>query len=105
MVNRRNSYTTKQKLEEIKFAKENNNYNEAARQLNVNESTIRKWIKNKRFLMKLNPKKRALRRGKPKWPELEKKVKEYVLEMKRQKLQVSTLYYISQFFIYSWWKL
>ena len=26
--------------------------------------------------MKLNPKKRALRSGKPKWPELEKKVKE-----------------------------
>ena len=53
-----------------------NNNSEAARQFNMNELTIRKWIKNKRVLMKLNPKKRALRSGKPKWPELEKRVKE-----------------------------
>ena len=49
MIKRRNSYTTKQKLEIVKFAEEIKNNSEAARQFNVNESTIRKWIKNKSF--------------------------------------------------------
>ena len=88
---RRNSYTASQKLEVISFAKEIKNNSEAARKYHISESTIRGWIKNEKVLLKLNPKKRSLRRGKPRWIELENKLKTYVVEERKKKLQVSTL--------------
>ena len=81
---RRNSCTPSQKLEVINFAKEIKNNSEAARKYHVCESTIRGWIKNERVLLKLNPKRRSLRRSKPKWIELENKLKTYVVEERRK---------------------
>ena len=91
MGKKRVSYTTAKKLEIIKCAQDNKNIAEAARQFNVDESNIRRWMKQKNVLEKLNPKKRSMRKGKPKWIQLEKKLKEYVLNLRKQNFQVSTV--------------
>ena len=91
MGKKRVSHTTAKKLEIIKCAQDNKNIAEAARQFNVDESNIRRWMKQKNVLEKLNPKKRSMRKGKPKWIQLEKKLKEYVLNLRKQNFQVSTV--------------
>lgn len=72
MVNRRNSYTTKQKLEITKFAEENNNNSEAARKFNVTESTIRKCIKNKRVFNEIKPKEKSIEKWQTKMARIRK---------------------------------
>ena len=91
MAKRRISYSTKQKLEVIMFAEECKNNSEAARKFNVGETNVRRWLKEKNVLMKLNPMKRSLRKGKPKWIKLEEKLKNWILDLRKQKYQVSTV--------------
>ena len=75
---RRASYTVELKRKAIEFAESHGNRS-AGREFNVDESMVRRWRGQKATLEKLPAKMKAMRGGKPSWPELEKDVKEFVL--------------------------
>ena len=51
----------------------------AGRDFNVDESMVRRWKKDKEMMAKQPAKKLSMRGGKPHWPKLEKKLKEFVI--------------------------
>lgn len=74
-----NKYTTAFKLKVIEVAEKKNNC-VAAREFCVSEKLVRDWRKISNKLQTM-PKQKCANRGKPsKWPQLEKKVAEWVLE-------------------------
>ncbi|KAJ7303161.1 hypothetical protein JRQ81_012094 [Phrynocephalus forsythii] len=90
-VNKRISYSAKFKLNVIRYAKEHGN--RAAERLfgsPPTECMIRQWRKQEEKLLKMPTRKRALR-GKPaKWPNLEQRLKAWVMEQRQSGLYVST---------------
>lgn len=78
VVNRK-SYTVEEKLNIIKFAEENNNRT-AARNFNMNESSVRCFRRQKEMLLKMNPQKKTNRKANPHWPKLEEELKDFVLD-------------------------
>ncbi|GFV73560.1 pogo transposable element with KRAB domain [Trichonephila clavipes] len=71
MKRKRVSYTADFKLNAVEKANEVGN-REAARFFNVDESNIRLWRRNKTNFENCDRRKRADRRGKPHWPEINK---------------------------------
>jgi hypothetical protein len=86
----RKSFTAKKKLEIIEYAKIHGN-RKAGREFSCDESCIRDWRKSETVLKVMPKNKRALRKGISHWPELENKLKSFVLEMRSQNLKVSTV--------------
>lgn len=85
----RNSYTVKEKLSAIKYAKAHGN-RAAGREFNVSESCIRDWRKIETRLMNMNRKKRANRGKSAKYPELEQELFNYIVDKRKQGYCVST---------------
>ncbi|GFU30538.1 pogo transposable element with KRAB domain [Trichonephila clavipes] len=79
MKRKRVSYTADFKLNAVEKANEVEN-REAARFFNVNESNIRLWRRNKTNFENCDRRKRADRRGKPHWPELEAEINKWILK-------------------------
>ena len=74
------SYTTAFKLQVVATAEKSGNRS-AGREYLVNEKLVRDWRKNKAELEKQPRRSRSKRVGvKPRWPELERKVAEWVLD-------------------------
>ncbi|GFU76501.1 uncharacterized protein TNCV_1234071 [Trichonephila clavipes] len=63
---------------------------EAARFFNVDESNIRLWRRNKTNFENCDRRKRADRRGKPHWPELEAEINKWILKERDDGKAVST---------------
>ncbi|GFT18144.1 pogo transposable element with KRAB domain [Trichonephila clavipes] len=62
-----------------------------ARFFNVDESNIRLWRRNKTNFENCNRRKRADRRGKPHWPELEAEINKWILKERDDGKAVSTV--------------
>lgn len=76
-LRRKNKYTTAFKLKVVETAEKTNNC-VAAREFCISEKLVRDWRKNANQLQKM-PRQKCANRGKPsKWPELEKKVAEWI---------------------------
>ncbi|GFU66264.1 uncharacterized protein TNCV_1817611, partial [Trichonephila clavipes] len=63
---------------------------EAARFFNVDELNIRLWRRNKTNFKNCDRRKRADRRGKPHWPELEAEINKWILKERDDGKAVST---------------
>lgn len=61
----------------------------AARRFNVDESMVRRWRNDKIVLKALPTRKRASRGKQPKWPELEKKLKNWIVAERALKRKVA----------------
>lgn len=105
----RKSYTVEEKLNIIKFAEENNN-RVAARNYNINESSVRCFRRQKEILLKMNPQKKTNRKANPHWPQLEEELKKYVLnhpaehgskaklkEIKKEAIEIAAKHGIEKF--------
>ncbi|GFX47254.1 uncharacterized protein TNCV_148641 [Trichonephila clavipes] len=89
MKRKRVSYTADFKLNAVEKANEVGN-REAARFFNVDESNIRLWRRNKTNFENCDRRKRADRRGKPHWPELEAEINKWILKERDNGKAVST---------------
>ena len=87
---KRSSYTTEWKLRAIELAKANGN-RKAAKELNVDESMIRRWRKQEDVLRQTKKTCKSLRGNTPRWPELEDNLKHWVLEMQSVGRSISTV--------------
>ncbi|GFU22423.1 HTH CENPB-type domain-containing protein [Trichonephila clavipes] len=90
MKRKRVSYTADFKLNAVEKANEVRN-REAARFFNVDESNIRLWRRNKTNFENCGRRKRADRRGKPPWPELEAEINIWILTERDNGKAVSTV--------------
>lgn len=91
----RRSYTAKQKLDVIEYAELNGN-RAAARFYNINESNIRAWKKMGNVLKAIPKTKRAMRAGPVKYPEIERKLNIYVMNMREKGIRISTVELLRQ---------
>ena len=57
----------------------------------MGETSVREWRKDEKELEKLNPRKRARRGGKPKWPHLEDSLAKWILAQRESNRAVSTV--------------
>ncbi|GFS70291.1 pogo transposable element with KRAB domain [Trichonephila clavipes] len=90
MKRKRVSYTADFKLNAVEKANEVGN-REAARLFNVDKSNIRLWRRNKTNFENCDRRKRADRRGKPHWPELEEEINKWILKETDDGKAVSTV--------------
>jgi DDE superfamily endonuclease/Tc5 transposase DNA-binding domain/Brinker DNA-binding domain len=74
----RKSYSARFKLEVIEYSKLYGN-RRAARHFEIDEKSIREWRKNETILNVMPRENRALRKGSAHWPELEERLKEFIL--------------------------
>ncbi|GFV72081.1 uncharacterized protein TNCV_2460141 [Trichonephila clavipes] len=90
MKRKRVSYIADFKLNAVEKANEVGN-REAARFFNVDESNTRLWRRNKTNFENCDRRKRADRRGKPHWTELEAKINKWMLKERDDGKAVSTV--------------
>ncbi|GFX68382.1 HTH CENPB-type domain-containing protein [Trichonephila clavipes] len=90
MKRKRVSYSADFKLNAVEKANEVGN-GEAARFFNVDESNIRLWRRNKTNFENYDRRKRADRRGKPHWPELEAEINKWILKERDDGKAASTV--------------
>ena len=83
--NLRRSYNSAKK-QIIEVACQFGNTREVARQYDINEIVIRRWIAKETVIKAMNPDRRALRGGNAKYPELETKLHEWVIIQRGQEL-------------------
>ena len=86
----RKSYTAERKLEIINLAEKVGN-REAGSIKDINKSVVRSWRRSKEVFKTMNRKRRALRTGIPLWPQLEVKVKKWVLNERENGRRVTYL--------------
>ncbi|TWW62604.1 hypothetical protein D4764_04G0012510 [Takifugu flavidus] len=86
---KRHAYETYFKLQAIEYAAENGN-RAAARHFKVNESMVRKWRKQESELRQVRKTKLSFCRNKARWPELEDRVEQLVVEQGTTGRGVST---------------
>lgn len=87
---KRHAYEADFKLRAISYAEENGN-RAAARQFSINESMVRKWRKQKDDLKQVKKTKRSFRGNKARWPQLEDKIEQWVIEQRTAGRSVSTV--------------
>lgn len=87
---KRHAYEARFKLQAIEYAAENGN-RAAARQFNVNESMVRKWRKQESELRQVKKSKLSFRGNKARWPELEDRVEQWVVEQRTAERGVCTV--------------
>ena len=95
-MNRRKSHNTAFKLRAIAFANEinpetgvQNDTGAAARHFNVSDGMIRKWRREQEILKTMNGTKRRRRPRIPKFPELEQRLRRWILDERGKKRKVS----------------
>ena len=82
-------YSASFKLQVVKFASDNSNNSAASRKFGIDEKLVRDW-RRKTDNIKSLPKTKCADRGrKCQWPELEKKVVEWVEENRKSGLAVT----------------
>lgn len=86
----RKSYTAKFKLTAVEFALENGN-RAAGRHFGVSEKMVRDWRKSEEKLRAMRSTKKADRGLKARWPELEARLRAWVLEQRAEGRGLSTV--------------
>ncbi|XP_013880698.1 uncharacterized protein LOC106529748 [Austrofundulus limnaeus] len=87
---KRHAYNAEFKLKAISHAVEHGN-RAAAREFNINESMVRKWRKQEDELRQVKKTKQSFRGNKARWPQLEDKLKQWVVEQRAASRSVSTI--------------
>lgn len=90
MPNRRNSYTAHRKIEIVNYAEIHGNRS-AARFFELGESSVREWRSQRVLLSALPAAKRARRKRKEFWPDLEQELKDWVCLQRSEGKGVSTV--------------
>lgn len=85
---KRHSYTADFKLSVVQRAEDLGSNRKAAEEFGVNEKSVREWKMKKTELANMNPKKRARRGRRMRWPYLEEDLKKWVVE-RREKMKQS----------------
>lgn len=78
---KRRAYEAQFKLRVIEHAAENSN-RAAGRHFNISESMVRKWRKQESLLRQVRKTKRSFRGQKARWPELEDRLAQWVVEQR-----------------------
>ena len=86
---KRHAYEASLKLKAIEYAVAHGN-RAAARHFNVNESMVRKWRKQEEALRQVKKNKLSFRGHKARWPELEDRIEQWVIEQRTAR-SVSTV--------------
>ena len=87
---KRHAYEAAFKLKTIRHAVKHGN-RAAAREFNVNESMVRKWRKQEDALCQVKKTKLSFRGLKARWPQLEDKIEQWVIEQRTAGRSVSTV--------------
>lgn len=87
---KRHAYEADFKLKAISHALEHGN-RAAAREFNINESMVRKWRKQEDDLRQVKKTKKSFRGNKARWPQLEDKIEQWVIEQRTAGRSVSTV--------------
>lgn len=87
---KRHSYEAGFKLMVIGFALEHGN-RAAGREYNINESMVRKWRKQENELRQVRKTQKSFRGNKARWPQLEDKLEQWVMEQRAACRSVSTI--------------
>ncbi|KAK6299839.1 hypothetical protein J4Q44_G00298720 [Coregonus suidteri] len=87
---KRHAYDADFKLKAVGHAVEYGN-RAAAREFNINESMVRKWRKQEDDLRQVNKTKQSFRGNKARWPQLEDKLEQWVVEQRAASRSVSTV--------------
>ena len=82
-------YSASFKLQVVKFASDNSNNSAASRKFGIDEKLVRDWRRKIDNIKSLSKTKCAYRGRKCQWPELEKKVVEWVEENRKSRLTVT----------------
>ena len=90
MAPRRHAYEASLKLIAIEYAVTHGN-RAAAREFNVNESMVRKWRKQEDALRQVKKNKLSFRGHKARWPHLEERIEQWVIEQRSASRSVSTV--------------
>ncbi len=87
---KRVSYTAEFKLKIVKYAEENGN-RQTAREFEIDEKNVRNW-RNSNCVLEVMPLRKRARHGKHAfWPQLEVELKDWVLDIRKQKRKVITI--------------
>lgn len=87
---KRRSYTAKQKLSAVEYAIENGN-RAAGRHFNISEKIVRDWRKAADGLHSMKSSKKADRGKKARWPQLEDRLRTWILEQRAAGRGLSTV--------------
>lgn len=87
---KRHAYDAEFKLKAVGHAVEHGN-RAAAREFNINESMVRKWRKQEDDLRQVKKTKQSFRGNKARWPQLENKLEQWVVEQRAASRSVSTV--------------
>ena len=90
MAPRRHAYEASLKLIAIEYAVTHGN-RAAAREFNVNESMVRKWRKQEDALRQVKKNKLSFRGHKARWPHLEERIEQWVIEQGSASRSISTV--------------
>ena len=85
---KRHAYDAEFKLKAISHAVEHGN-RAAAREFNINESMVRKWRKQQDDLRQVKKTKQSFQGNKARWPQLEDKLEQWVVEQRAASRSVS----------------
>ena len=87
---KRHAYDAEFKLKAVSHAVEYGN-RAAAREFNINESMVRKWRMQEDDLRQVKKIKQSFRGNKARWPRLEDKLEQWVVEQRAASRSVSTV--------------
>jgi len=87
---KRHAYEASLKLKAIEYAVAHGN-RAGARHFNVNESMVRKWRKQEDALRQVKKNKLSFRGHKARWPQLEDRIEQWVIEQRTASRSVSTV--------------
>ena len=86
----RHAYDAEFKLKAVSHAVEYGN-RAAAREFNINESMVRKWRMQEDDLRQVKKIKQSFRGNKARWPQLEDKLEQWVVEQRAASRSISTV--------------
>uniref|UniRef100_A0A7N6B6A5 HTH CENPB-type domain-containing protein n=1 Tax=Anabas testudineus TaxID=64144 RepID=A0A7N6B6A5_ANATE len=87
---KRHAYDAEFKLKAISHALEHGN-RAASREFNINESMVRKWRQQQDVLRQVKKTKKSFRGNKARWPQLEDKLEQWVVEQRAASRRVTTV--------------
>lgn len=89
-MTKRHAYEAQLKLKAISYAEEHGN-RAAAREFKINESMVRKWRKLKNELRQVKKTQLSFRGHQARWPELEERLEQWIIEQRTSGRSVSTV--------------
>ena len=87
---KRHAYEAQFKLKAISYAEEHGN-RAAAREFKINESMVRKWRKLENELRQVKKTQLSFRGHKARWPKLEERLEQWIVEQRAGGRSVSTV--------------